>query len=354
MGRRVDYILVGQGLAGSALAMELLRRGKRVFVFDEPAKNRASVISAGICNPITGKVMTPTYAADLLFPHLQQWYPEAERILNKKFFSPMPIYRPFLSLQEQEQWSIKAGETNLQRFVQKVHRSPMIGGALNDPWGGLELGLSGYLDVKAWVTAVRELLVDQGLYESQFFDEHELTLAEEVSYRGITADRIVFCNGLAARQSRWFEYLPLRPLKGETLVVRMNLPADRIISRGAYVVPTPVPGEFVVGSTYEHEPFLTEATEEGKAVLAGRLARLVNVPVETVHQDWGIRPTVSDRRPLLGGHPKSDKVVIFNGLGTKGVSLAPYFASRLADWMDGIAALPDEVNISRFKPLYSN
>ncbi len=354
MGRRADYILVGQGLAGSALAVELVRRGKRVVVFDEPSKNRASVISAGICNPITGKVMTPTYAADLLFPFLQRWYPEAEQILNKKFFFPMPIYRPFLSLEEQEQWQIKAQEASLKPFVQKVHRAPLTGDALNDPWGGLELGLSGYLDVKAWVAAVREWLMDQGAYESHFFDEHDLTIAQEVVYRDITADRVVFCNGLAALQSQWFDYLPLRPLKGETLIVRMQLPQDRIISRGAYVVPTHLPGEFVVGSTYQHEPFVTKATEEGKALLADRLARLVNVPVEPIHQDWGIRPTVSDRRPLVGGHPKSGKVVIFNGLGTKGVSLAPYFASRLADWMDGIAALPDEVNISRFKPLYSN
>jgi glycine/D-amino acid oxidase-like deaminating enzyme len=351
MTRHADYILVGQGLAGSALAYELLRRGKQVVVFDEPGNNRASVVSAGICNPITGKVMSSTYAADLLFPFLHRWYPEAETELGGKFFYPMPVYRPFLSRKEQEQWNAKAGDTP---FIRKMHQRYSSGKELNDPFGGLELDLSGYLDVKQWVAAVRALLMERGVYREQFFDEREMVVAGTVTYQDVTADRIVFCHGLAAKQSRWFGYLPLRRLKGETLTVRMALSPERIISRGVYVVPTRTAGEFIVGSTYQHEPFLPEISEEGRAQLLDGLARLVQVTVEPVHQDWGIRPTVSDRRPLLGSHPRAANVIIFNGLGTKGVSLAPYFASRLADWVEGVAALPDEVNISRFKALYSN
>lgn len=351
MTHHADYILVGQGLAGSALAVELLRRGKKVFVFDEPQKNRASVISAGICNPITGKIMSPTYAADLIFPFLNRWYPEAEKVLGEKLFHPMPIYRPFLSRQEQEQWSARAGETP---FIRKVHLGYSSGGMLNDPFGGLELDMSGYLDAKQWVSAVRSMLINLSIYREQFFDERELHVAEIISYQDVTADRIVFCNGLAARQSHWFGYLPLRPLKGETLAVRMDLPPERIISRGVYVVPSQTAGEFIVGSTYQHEPFLPAISAEGKEQLMKRLSGLVQMPAEPVHQDWGIRPTVTDRRPLLGSHPGAANVIIFNGLGTKGVSLAPYFASRLADWVDGVAALPEEVNISRFKALYSN
>lgn len=351
MTRHADYILVGQGLAGSALAFELLRRGKRLVVFDEPGNNRASAISAGICNPITGKIMSPTYAADLLFPFLHRWYPEAETELGEKFFYPMPVYRPFLSRQEQEQWSAKAGDTP---FIRNVHLSSSSGDALNDPFGGLELDLSGYLDVKQWVAAVRALLMSRGVYREQCFDEREMVVAEAITYQDVTADRIVFCHGLAAKQSHWFGYLPLRPLKGETLTVRMALSPERIISRGVYVVPSPTAGDFIVGSTYQHEPFSQAISEEGKVQLLERLARLTKLTAVPVHQDWGIRPTVTDRRPLLGSHPRAANVIIFNGLGTKGVSLAPYFASRLADWVDGIAALPDEVNISRFKALYSN
>jgi glycine oxidase len=354
MTRHVDYIIVGQGLAGSALAFELVRRGKQVCVFDEPQKNRASFISAGICNPITGKVMTPTYAAELIFPFLQRWYPAAERMLNRKFFYPMPIYRPFLSRQEQEQWKIKAGEPGLTPFIRNVHQGFSSGEMLNDPFGGLELNLSGYLDVKAWVEAVRDLLKSQDAYQEQFFDERELIVSDTVTYQEVSASRVIFCNGLAATQSQWFGNLPLRALKGETLSVRMNLSGKRIISRGVYVVPSRTPGEFVIGSTYEHEPFDSAISARGKSQLLDRLGSLVRIPAEPIHQDWGIRPTVIDRRPLLGGNPKAENIVIFNGLGTKGVSLAPYFASRLADWMEGVAALPEEVNISRFKPLYSN
>ncbi|MBL7851152.1 MAG: FAD-binding oxidoreductase [Cyclobacteriaceae bacterium] len=354
MTHRTDYIIVGQGLAGSSLAFELLQRGKSVVVYDEPMKNRASVISAGICNPITGKVMTTTYAAHLLFPFLHQWYAGAERIIGRKFFHPMPLYRPFLSQQELEQWKMKALQEPVRMFIRKIHETSSAGEMLNDPWGGLELDLAGYLDVKGWVDAVRSLLRDRGMYREQSFDEGEVRVTEEVCYQDVRASRIIFCHGLAARQSPWFGYLPIRPLKGETLTVRLALPAGRIISRGVYVVPAKTPGEFVIGSTYQHEPFPAGNSPEGKALLMERLAAVVRVAAEPIHQDWGIRPTVTDRRPLMGGHPREERVVIFNGLGTKGVSLAPYFASRLADWMEGINALPDEVNISRFKPLYSN
>src|SRR6185369_14016662 len=101
MNREVDYIIVGQGLAGSALAIELLRRGKKIAVFDEPEKNRSSIVAAGLFNPITGRVMTKTWKADVLFPHLIAFYSGTEKVLGGRFFYPMPLYRPFISVQEQ-------------------------------------------------------------------------------------------------------------------------------------------------------------------------------------------------------------------------------------------------------------
>lgn len=354
MTRLADYIIVGQGLAGSVLAVELLRRGRRIQVFDEPSSNRSSVISAGICNPITGKIMASTYAADLLFPFLQRWYPEAEKMLGGRFFHSIPVYRPFLSRLEQKQWLVKAEGSDLSVFIQKIHQGPTAGESLHDPFGGLELGLSGYLEVKEWVASVRDMLMSMDMYRQQYVDERELIVGEDIVYQDVRAARIIFCNGLFAKQSSWFGYLPLRPLKGETLVVRMPMPPGQIISRGVYMVPTRTAGEFVVGSTYQHEPFVAGITPEARTLLLDRLAALARVAAVPIHQDWGIRPTVTDRRPLMGSHPRAKNVYIFNGLGTKGVSLAPYFASRLTDWMEGVGILPEEVNISRFKPLYSN
>ncbi len=57
---------------------------------------------------------------------------------------------------------------------------------------------------------------------------------------------------------------------------------------------------------------------------------------------------------MLGAHPENKNVVVFNGLGTKGVSLSPYFAHHLATWLEGNGDLSTEVNIYRFKALYSS
>lgn len=353
MTTTVDYIIVGQGLAGSTLALESIKRGKTVCVFDEPQANRASMTAAGICNPITGKVMIRSYLADTLFPFLQSWYPEAETILGEKFFRPLPVYRPFLSEQERQQWGQRSSEADFRPFV-RVRTSPFHEDKLVNPHGGLEVLQSGVLDVVRWVTSVRSLLIEKGMYRDARFDEADVHVADRITVRGISATRLIYCNGISARQSPWFGWLPLRPLKGETLTLRMQFPEDRIISRGVYAVPLTEPGTFVVGSTYQHEPFSPGVSEEGRHQVLDRFAKLFKMPAEVIHQDWGIRPTVTDRRPLLGRHPRAENVIIFNGLGTKGVSLAPYFASVLLDWIERDAPLPAEVNISRFKSLYSN
>jgi len=348
----VDYIIIGQGLAGSVLAWELLNRGKRVRVYDVRANNQSSLISAGICNPITGRVMTETFLADKLFPFLNRWYADAEQQSGKKFFYPMPVYRPFLSQAEQQKWMARQANQP-GAFIERVTDSSVEPGILKDVFGGLVINRSGYLNVRTWIDVVRQRLEESGSYVAEYFGHRELDVGETIRYKTLSASRIIFCDGLSALDSPLFGWVPLRPLKGEVLLVRANLKSDKIISRGVYLVPGEEENLFVAGSTYEHAPFVSGITESGKAHILEKLGGLYQGPVEVIHQGWGIRPTVVDRRPLLGAHPEHQNVIIFNGLGTKGVSLTPYFASQLAEWMDGGAALPNEVNISRFKALCS-
>ncbi len=350
----VDFIIVGQGLAGSALAIECLRRGKRIVVFDEPARNKASAVAAGIFNPVTGKVMTKTFLADRLFPFLNKWYAETEKNLHSKFFRSLPVYRPFLSHEEQQQWLRRSGDDALKPFVQQVCEEPYLPAYLNNPHGGLIIRQSGVLDVARWVSSVRDLLRAGGMYREEHVDDNEVVHGEDIEVRDIRASKVVYCNGLAARGGRWFGWLPLRALKGEILTIRAEFSDELIFSRGVYLVPTGMKGSFLAGSTYQHEPFSEGTSEVGRTQLDEGLTSWLRSPYQVIHHEWGIRPTVIDRRPLLGSHPQDGNVIIFNGLGTKGVSLAPWFATVLIDWVDNGAALPDEVNISRFKSLYSN
>jgi glycine/D-amino acid oxidase-like deaminating enzyme len=46
--------------------------------------------------------------------------------------------------------------------------------------------------------------------------------------------------------------------------------------------------------------------------------------------------------------PKHPQVGVFNGLGTKGVSLAPYFAHQFAELLVNGSEIEEEVQIGRY------
>lgn len=353
MVRNFDYFIIGQGLAGSALAWELIQRGKSVMVYDEPKENRASAVAAGLFNPITGRVMTKTWKADELFPFLEKFYSTTGKTLAKFFFHSIPIFRPFVSAEEMQQWKAKSKSEEIEKLVLKFHDSPSFAQQVINPFGGIEIAQSGYLDTGLWISTVRDFLKRRGFYIQEKLEEEALLVDSLIRYKEYTADKIIFCNGSGALHSRWFSWLPLKLLKGETLDVKIETKPVRIFNRGVYLVPSAGENIYKVGATYQHAPFLEGPTPEAREDLKTKLTELIRLPFDIIHQDWGIRPTSPDRRPMLGPHPANKNVIIFNGLGTKGVSLSPYFAHQLADWLEGKGDLSTEVNIYRFKALYS-
>jgi glycine oxidase len=348
-----DYIIVGQGLAGTALAWELTRRGRSVLVYDEPAQNRASAVAAGLFNPITGRVMTKTWKAEVIFPFLQKFYGEAEKQLLQKFIFPVPVYRPFLSADERSLWKTRSESSLLKEFLLAFHDKESFAHQVHNPFGGIEIAQSGYLLVNVWMAAVRDFLNAIESVRDEPFLEEVLVAEDSIQYKDCMASGIIFCNGLNAMSSRWFGWIPLKTLKGQTIEVTLNEAPERIYNHGVFLVPSGGAKTYRAGATYEHAPFAEGITSDGRLELDGKLRTLIRLRYEIIHQEWGIRPTTPDRRPLLGAHPANKNVVIFNGLGTKGVSLAPYFACHLADWLEGKGDLSDEVNINRFKALYS-
>ena len=186
------------------------------------------------------------------------------------------------------------------------------------------------------------------------FDETLLELLPSgVRYKNMAAGKIIFCNGVATHQLSMLGGVPIRQLKGETLVIELEEKLELIYNRGVYMVPMPEKNRYKVGATYESKLITTETTLAGRAELEQKLNELLKVPYRIISQDWGFRPTTPDRKPILGGLPGTENVIIFNGLGTKGVSLAPYFSGLLVDWLEGKIEIPPEVNINRFKSLFS-
>lgn len=346
-----DYIIVGQGLAGSAVAVQLLKRGKKILVIDEPAKNISTRVAAGLFNPVTGKKMVKTWLADELFPYLHQFYPEVEKQTSSRFFYPLPLYRPFISIEEQNEWMGRSAEPAYAAYIDQVLMQRSVP-QVNDPFGGLLLRQCGYVDTNQYILAVRILIQRYGSLLEENFKEGQLVVTKDhVLYQDHRAARIIFCSG--THTTELFRWLPVRPLKGETLKIRADYSEKVIVNRGIYIVPTDQPRQWRVGATYNFHDKDPGVTAEGKKELEEKMNELVSFPFEIVGQEWGLRPTTPDRRPILGCHPEHGSVIIFNGLGTKGVSLAPYFSEVLVRWLENNTSINKDVNIERYKSVYS-
>ena len=348
--KRVDYVIVGQGLAGSCLALQLLERGRRILVIDRPDAHAATLVAAGLFNPVSGRNMTKAWMADVLFPYLHDFYQRAENKTGLNFFFPMPVYRPFVSVEEQNEWMGKSSDREWSEFIEHVHTTPLKGHPVENPFGGLWLKQSGFIDTRKFVNAVATYTRSAGFYLQEKFVRENLIIANGVvRYKDWEAGRIVFCTGEKVRQDRYFSWLPIRPLKGETLNIETNEQTSVIYNRGVYVIP----GIWKVGATYVKSDHTPGVTMEGKQELTEKLNALVTFQYKIIGQDWGFRPTTPDRKPILGSHPEHEQLVVFNGLGTKGVSLAPYFSGILCEWMETGSPLHDSVSVNRYKSLYS-
>jgi len=323
------------------------------MVYDQPQANRSSAIAAGLFNPITGKLMTKTWLAEKIFPELHRFYSWAEEKLSRKFFYPQPIYRPFLSIEEQNEWMGKSADPTLQEYILEVFTQTRYS-QVNDPYGGILLDKCGYLDVLTFQEGVKDLLRSYNSYVEELFDETQLqTHASGIQYKDLIGGRIIFCNGTSLKNVDFASRVPIRLLKGETLVIKTAEKLELIYNRGVYMVPMSNQNTYKVGATYESKLLTPETTAPGREELVHKLKELVKIQFNVIAQDWGFRPTTPDRKPILGQLPGYENVVIFNGLGTKGVSLAPYFSGHLLDWLMGKSEISQEVNISRFKSLFS-
>ncbi len=346
------YILVGQGLAGSILAYELIQADQKVIVFDQAENNISSSVAAGIFNPVTGRRFVKTWYADHIFPYLMKYYPAVEQKLNADFFYKKSIFRPFFSVAEQNEITARNNSQELGPFIDKIIQQPLRSAVLNNDLGGVFLKKTGYLDIPVFLKAIQSLLISKNAYKKGFFNVDKMIISPEgIRYGDLMAERIIFCDGIGAIQNKYFSWLPFSPVKGEIIVVQMEKSLDFIFNRQIFMLPLG-DGIHKIGATYNWTEINALPSETAKNYLESKLMHFLRVKYKTIDHRAGIRPATKDRRPLIGIHPKFENMGIFNGLGSKGVSLAPYFAKMFVNRLTKNIDLEKEVNINRFKYLY--
>jgi glycine/D-amino acid oxidase-like deaminating enzyme len=195
----------------------------------------------------------------------------------------------------------------------------------------------------------RSYLQDKSLLKNESFKYEAVKISEtSVSYNGILASKIVFCEGYGLHKNPFFNYLPMQEAKGELLIIRApNLNIDFLLKAAVFVMPL---GNnlYKIGATFNWNDKTAVPTEKGKQELISKLESFITVPYEIIEQRAGIRPTVKDRRPLVGKHPNYSNMAILNGLGTRGVMIAPEAAKALYNHLEHQTALDKEIAITRF------
>jgi glycine/D-amino acid oxidase-like deaminating enzyme len=343
----VDYLIVGLGLAGISFC-EVLERNKKSFKVISDDSQTSSAVAGGLYNPLILKRFTLAWNAkeqlDLAIP----FYAELEQKLNIKLDYKIPIWRRFASINEQNLWFEASDKPNLGRFIApKIYsnHNPNI----EAPYGYGEVLHTGRIDTAALLTDYAQYLNEKKLMLRETFDYEILRLEDGyVEYRGSKAKRIVFATGFGIKSNPYFNYLPLNGTKGELLTIKApDLKEERVIKSSVFIIPL---GKdlYRVGATYKWKDKSNTPTAESKQELLQKLDTFLKCPYEVVDHVAGIRPTVSDRKPLVGRHPEHQNMYLLNGLGSRGVMIAPMASKQLYGFIENNEAIEPEMDLSRF------
>ncbi len=344
---QTNYLIIGQGIAGSLLACFLIKAGKKVFVIDEERSSSASRIASGIINPVTGKRLVKSWRIEELLPFALNTYRNLEIEFQKSFITERKIYRIFSNREDAQFFRQKNETGELPKYVKPLEQIPDFFHASS--LGGIIIEGAFQLKYGLLLSEIRKWLKMQSALKEEVFDFKELQLStKKVEYKDVTAETLIFCEGNLVTRNPFFSWLPFNFVKGETITVDIpGFPQEQIWHKGIFIAPSEN-GLFKAGSTYDWEYDDEQPTETGKEKLSSRLQKAIKLPFEIKAHQAAIRPAVSDRRPLLGIHPHHPQLAIFNGLGTKGASLAPFFTKQFSDFLIHGKPLESEVTIQRF------
>lgn len=343
----IDYLIVGSGLAGIAFAETALKNQKEIVVFDND-QNSSSKVAAGLYNPVVLKRFTPVSDAESQLSILEAFYARIEIKLNQTFNFKKPILRKFFSVEEQNNWFIAADKSLLMPFLSTRLRTDKFLG-IDAPYDYGEVKETGYVDVLSLLTHYKAYLQNHNFLLPEPFDHSALVFQDKcVQYKDIEAKHIIFAEGFGMHQNPFFSDLPLDGTKGELLVIKApDLSLDVIINSSVFVLPL---GHdlYKVGATYNWEDKTNIPTQQGKEELIEKIRETLSCDFEIISHFAGVRPTVKDRKPLVGTHRQYRNVHILNGLGTRGVMLGPAMAEILFQNIECGIPIAADINIERY------
>lgn len=353
--KKVDYIIVGLGIAGICFAETLLQQGK-TFVVVEDGKKGATAASGGVLNPTVLKRFTAAWNAKKFFKKAIPFYEAMGERVAEIIMNPIGIHRIFYNIEEQNNWFVASDKLELSQFLSsEIQKNKNI--AVAAPLGLGNVKGGALLKPAALIKSYRTYLQQHDLLLSESFDYGLLDLEETyVSYKNHVAKQLVFAQGASVRDNPFFN-VSISPEgskvfvgnKGEYVIFKAPALLLKEVLKGPVMIIPLGNGVYKVGASYGRDDYSTSTTTQAKDEIVTKLKKMISCDFEIVDQVSGIRPTVKDRKPLLGSFSENPNLYFLSGLGTRGLSMAPLLSEWLFDFIEKDTELPKEVVITRFK-----
>lgn len=345
---KVDFLIIGQGLAGSVLAHHLLQSNQKVFIVDKGSGANSSRQATGLINPITGRRFVKSWLTDELMDYAQTYYSKLQKDLKASFYQETTVIKVLQSIEQQNDFSLRLNDENYAKYLEpKIEK---LTGNFYNPFSCAFIKPALQIDVNAMQEAFLQFFRNKEIILEESFDFEALKIEnKEYHYQNIVAKNIVFAEGYLLRNNPYFGNLPIQFAKGEVLVIESeDLQVDAVLNSVAHITPLGN-NKYYVGATYDWNDDQLETTQKKYDYLINALNQTITVNYKVIDHKVGLRPTTKDRRPLIGEHPEHKNMFVFNGMGTKGLSLSPYLANQLVEHVLNGLGLHPEVDIKRLK-----
>lgn len=341
----MDYLIIGQGIAGSILAYQLLQKERSVLLIDSGLINSSTYVAAGVMNPLVLKRFTLTWRAQEFIDFNRLFYKEAESFFDEKFFYEVPLYKLIQSEDEKKFWQHRIIKAELEDFMEEeLIPAPKTIKPAQDYCLG-KVKQTAWLDTKVFLESFRNYLAK---HEMLIEDKVDYALIEKNQYKEIEFNKIVFCEGSGAIHNPALEKIPFRRNKGDLITITSNeLQTNDMFKKQAFILPVGNK-QFKVGATYDIDFEDEKPSEEKRDELKKQLENITKAKYSLVKHESGIRPAMIDRRPILGKCKNAENQYVFNGLGSRGCFMAPKLATEMVDLMEKGKAIPKTYNIERF------
>lgn len=354
VSQRVDSLIIGQGLAGTAVAWTLQRHGQSFAVVDHPRSETASRVSAGLLTPVTGKRLVKSDEFDADWATATDFYQFVERQLQQTVFQQEPMLRLFADEPTRNEFLCDSDDS--VRDSVECWDGTLQSGGRRQP--GIEMRPAGRLQVTqylersaAWFRERQMLFhddIDITALLQQADDRGPFEVCPAGSERCLLADRVILCTGAWSNPA--FPLIPDNPSRGDLLDVKIeNYTADQVVHRSVWIAPQS-DGQQRIGSTYDWKYLENVPTQAGRQQVLTGVRRMVTGDIRILRHRGAVRPTMKDYRPVLGPSVVSDRIYTLNGLGSKGALRAPRLAEYLAAHLMRAEPLPADFLASRVRP----